>query len=129
MKAGISRTLGRVAVGIGAAACAVVGVTSGPAAADSPYIDSRSGDCAAAWRSGSNEFWVVDWEVDDGEGCAVLYSFKADHKPSTWIWNPAHDEGGIYPTDPNGDEWVFFKVCDHRDRNASNCTDWKRYGT
>jgi len=130
MKAEIKRTLGRTAVGIGAITCAVMSVTSGSASADtSGYITSRSNDCSANWYAPLNEFWLADADRDDAKGCAVLYSFEWDHDPSEKIWISADEVSDREDTTPNGAKWVFFKVCDHLDGHAINCTDWKQYGT
>jgi hypothetical protein len=119
------------AVTVITAAFLMVGIANSAASANSPWIWSTSNDCVAAWYSGPNEFVIGDDDLNDGKGCAVLYSFFDDHTPSTWIWHPKDIEELRYYSvnNPSREQWIFFKVCDHRDREASNCTDWGRYAT
>jgi hypothetical protein len=112
---------------------ATVGSTTGSAFADSPWIDSKDGRCTALWQARDNRFYLGDTNPNGGQpesyGCAVLYTFKSDHTPATWIWKPKDDgldERWYAVKNPEGDKYVFFKVCSHRDRNVieGSCTGW-----
>ena len=130
MKTRARRAMGRAIVVIGTA-CLAMGIANGSASAGtSPWIHSDSGKCSVLWDAGYEYFHVYDEYLFHSVGCAVLYSFKAVHAPFTWIWHPKDtDHHKYYVRNPDRDRWVFFKVCDHVDRQAFNCTGWKQYGT
>ncbi|WBB63629.1 hypothetical protein O7599_14370 [Streptomyces sp. WMMC500] len=129
MKAGVKRALGRVAVGL-VTASAAAGVMSGPASADSsPYIESKSHDCAAKWVAPTNAFYIDDRDVGDGKHCTVKHSFYSDKSPYVIPIPPDGDDFWGHSTNNSTEKWVYFKVCDWVNSDIANCTDWKRYGT
>ncbi|MGC9541846.1 hypothetical protein [Streptomyces sp. UG1] len=118
---------------VGAATLATMTLTSGTAAADSGirwlYEDYHR--CGGQWISSSNTFRLKDAR-EDHFSCYIPYSFKADHRPESRVALSADVDRGWHKfpvANPEGDKWVFFRVCHEVISGPDNCLDWKRYRT
>lgn len=133
MKSQVKRVMSAAAAAVSAATLATMTLTSGTAAADSGirWLYDDHHHCGGQWISSTNTFRLKDAE-ENNLFCYIPYSFKESHDPESRVaLSPDVDQEwhNIPVANPEGDKWVFFRVCEEISGAPDNCLDWKRYLT
>ncbi|MGH3697785.1 MAG: hypothetical protein ACRDRX_28035 [Pseudonocardiaceae bacterium] len=111
------------------------GLATAPALADSGEIYSGGGsDCAGLWRSGPEEFSIMDRQGgDDNDYCYIEYgpAQKLTNGKRRRVTIPEDSSIGAWQTrtpDLSGiDKMIYFKVCEERENDPDLCSNVDGY--